>query len=53
MFFHFGFDKRILVVNGIKEVGWFRYLRFRFLSSKPTFLSVIIGIIISHIVGGG
>ena len=30
MFFHFGFDKWILVVNGIKEIGWFENLRFRF-----------------------
>ncbi len=46
MSFQFGFDKWILVVNGIKETGWFRITRFRSLKSKPTFLSVIISIII-------
>ena len=48
MFFHFGFGKRILVLNGIKETGWFRNSRFQSLNSKPTFLSVIIGIIITY-----
>ena len=26
--FHFGFDKWVLVVNGIKETGWFKNTRF-------------------------
>jgi len=53
MFFQFGFGGRIFVENWIKETGWFRNPRLRSLNSKPTSLSVIIGIIISHIVGGG
>ena len=48
MFFHFGFVKRILMVNGIKIIGWFKNTRFLFLNSKPTFLSVIMGIIITY-----
>ena len=34
--------------NGIKKLGWFRNSRFLSLNSKPTFLSVIIDIIISY-----
>ena len=34
-----------MVVNGIKEIGWFKNSGFRSLNSKQTFLSVIIGII--------
>ena len=45
IFFHFGFGKRILMVNGIKKIGWFRNSRFLSLSPKPTFLSVVIYII--------
>ena len=48
MFFHFGFGRWILTENGIKEIGWLKNSRFRFLNSKPTFLSVIIGIIITY-----
>lgn len=48
MFFHFGFGRWILTENGIKEIGWFRNIRFRFLNSRPTFLSVIMGIIIAY-----
>ena len=48
VFFNFGFGKRILMVNGIKETGRFRISRFRSLSSKLTFLSVIIDIIIPY-----
>ena len=48
LFSHFGFDKRLLAVNGIKEIGWFKNPRFRSLNSKPTFLSVIIGTIITY-----
>ena len=33
IFFHFGFGKRILMVNGIKKIGWFKNSRFRFLNS--------------------
>ena len=48
-FFHFDFGSRALTENGIYGViGWFRNTRFRSLSSKPTFLSVIMGIIISY-----
>ena len=49
MLFHFGFGKRILVINWIKETGWFRNTRLRSLNSKLTFLSVIIGTIITYI----
>lgn len=28
MFFHFGFDKRILTEKEIREIGWFRITRF-------------------------
>ncbi len=49
MFFHFGFDSRFLTENSACGViGWFRNSRFRFLNSKPTFLSVIMGIIIAY-----
>ena len=47
MFFHSGFDSLNLMVNGTKKSGWFRNLRFQSLNSKPTFLSVTIGIIIT------
>ena len=47
MFFHFGFGRWILTENG-KELGWFKNSRFRSLSSKPTFLSVIMCIIIAY-----
>ena len=46
MIFHFGFGNLILTTNGIKEIGWFRILRFLSLSLKLTFLSVIVGTII-------
>ncbi len=49
MFFHFGFGSRTLIENGTYGViGWFKNTRFRSLSSKPTFLSVIIGTIITY-----
>jgi len=52
MFFHFGFDKRTLTENVVYGViGWFKNSRFRSLNSKPTFLSVITGIIITYLGG--
>ena len=49
MFFHFDLVNRTLTENGIYGViGWFRNSRFRSLSSKPTFLSVTLFIIITY-----
>ena len=32
IFFHFGFGKWIIIKNGMKEVGWFRIIRFQSLN---------------------
>ena len=48
MFFHSGFGNLILTIKGIKEIGWFRISRFLSLNSRPTFLLVIIDIIIAY-----
>lgn len=45
MFFHFGFGDRILIENGIKEIGWFKNTRFQSLNSKSTFPSVILNVL--------
>ena len=47
--FHFGFGSRTLTENGIYGIiGWFRISRFLSLNSRPTFLLVIIDIIIAY-----
>lgn len=45
MFFHFGFGNRILIENWIKEIGWFKNIRFQSLNSKSTFPSVILNVL--------
>lgn len=49
MFLHFGFGRRIFRENGIQKSDWFRISGFLSLNSKPTFLYVIMGIIISNL----
>lgn len=46
MSFHFGFDKRTLIENGIYGVfGWFRNIGLRPLNSWLTCVSIIVGVI--------
>ena len=40
-------DNEGIIIDLSEKIGWFRDLRFRSLSSKPTFLSVIMGIVIT------